>query len=183
LQGFDKNHFDEWLATGPIVGTDRGRQYIVTPMVRDYAQRFFNCCDVPGGELEDDGGRATAGSHWEARIFEVRTDSVEHSAPSVRRAVCMSCSHARRGGRRRGVHATGRAERLRCPALCNAGWLMGARRQRQTAGLHWEPRVFKVPSLLPSTLSLSCFKRTAGDAVQHAPLAAPCFSPSVSAHV
>jgi Leishmanolysin len=157
LQGFDKNHFDGWLAAGPIVGTDRGRQYIVTPMVRDYVQRFFNCCDVPGAELEDDGGHATAGSHWEARIFEVRTDSVEHSAPSVcwRRAVCMSCSQRAMQWTAQGRAHNGTRRAPLMPRAVQRGVALGRDVGRQTAGLHWEPRVFEVPSLLPSTLSFT----------------------------
>jgi Leishmanolysin len=71
-QGFSDDYYPLWQAPQPVLGTDRGRTYIVSPMVRDYVQRFFNCCDVPGAELEDDGGQGSAGSHWEARIFEVR---------------------------------------------------------------------------------------------------------------
>lgn len=36
-------------------------------------QEHFGCDDVPGAEVEDDGGAGTAGGHWEERIFAVRT--------------------------------------------------------------------------------------------------------------
>ena len=39
--------------------------------VQREARAHFNCQSLPGLELENQGGTATAGSHWEKRITEV----------------------------------------------------------------------------------------------------------------
>jgi len=33
------------------------------------AKEYFNCSDIDGVELENDGGEGTMGSHWESRIL------------------------------------------------------------------------------------------------------------------
>lgn len=43
---------------------------IVTPKVRDEAQRHFNCSTLEGAELENQGGPGTEMAHWEKRLFE-----------------------------------------------------------------------------------------------------------------
>jgi leishmanolysin len=45
------------------------RQLIITPKVLEAARRHFNCSDLIGVELENQGGSGTAGSHWEARVM------------------------------------------------------------------------------------------------------------------
>lgn len=37
------------------------------------ARKHFNCPYLDGAELEDEGGSGTAGSHWESRIFGVKS--------------------------------------------------------------------------------------------------------------
>lgn len=44
---------------------------IVTPRVRAEVQAHFNCPDLEGAELEDQGEDGTALTHWEKRVFEV----------------------------------------------------------------------------------------------------------------
>ncbi|EYB82782.1 hypothetical protein Y032_0351g3241 [Ancylostoma ceylanicum] len=44
---------------------------IVSPKVREEARKYFNCLDLEGAELENQGGRGSKFSHWEKRIFEV----------------------------------------------------------------------------------------------------------------
>jgi leishmanolysin-like peptidase len=44
--------------------------FIVTEAVRREARAHFGCSSLVGAELENQGGDATAGSHWEKRIFE-----------------------------------------------------------------------------------------------------------------
>lgn len=44
---------------------------MVTPRVKEEAQRHFNCSKLEGAELEDQGGEGTALTHWEKRILEV----------------------------------------------------------------------------------------------------------------
>lgn len=46
-------------------------QMIVTPRVRAEVQAHFNCPELEGAELEDQGEDGTALTHWEKRVFEV----------------------------------------------------------------------------------------------------------------
>jgi Leishmanolysin len=66
LPGYADNA--ELRNTDPTTGTE----YITTPLVTDYARRFFECPMLHGAALEDDGGNGTAGEHWETRVFQVR---------------------------------------------------------------------------------------------------------------
>lgn len=50
-------------------------QMIVTPRVRAEVQAHFNCPELEGAELEDQGEDGTALTHWEKRVFEVRTSN------------------------------------------------------------------------------------------------------------
>lgn len=43
---------------------------MTSPSVRAAAAEHFNCPDVAGAPVEDEGGVSTAGSHWEASIFQ-----------------------------------------------------------------------------------------------------------------
>ncbi|ETN75894.1 hypothetical protein NECAME_12068 [Necator americanus] len=45
---------------------------VVTPKVREEARKYFNCPDLEGAELEDQGGAGTAGVHWEKRVLEIK---------------------------------------------------------------------------------------------------------------
>lgn len=45
------------------------RKIIVSPKALDAARRHFNCSDLIGIELENQGGIGTIGSHWESRIM------------------------------------------------------------------------------------------------------------------
>ena len=38
------------------------------PALLAYARTYFNCPNVVGVEMEDEGGAGSAGSHWERRI-------------------------------------------------------------------------------------------------------------------
>lgn len=44
---------------------------MVTPKVVEETRAHFNCDDLEGAELEDQGGEGTALTHWEKRAFEV----------------------------------------------------------------------------------------------------------------
>lgn len=44
---------------------------MVTPKVTEEARKHFNCPELEGAELEDQGGEGTALTHWEKRILEV----------------------------------------------------------------------------------------------------------------
>lgn len=46
---------------------------MVTPRVRAEVRKHFNCDQLEGAELEDQGGEGTALTHWEKRILEVNS--------------------------------------------------------------------------------------------------------------
>ena len=56
---------------------------MVTPRVVEEVRRHFNCSDLEGAELEDQGGDGTALTHWEKRIFqnEAMTGTVHTENP------------------------------------------------------------------------------------------------------
>ena len=45
------------------------RNLIITPKVLEVAKKYFNCSNIIGVELEDQGGDGSSGSHWEQRIL------------------------------------------------------------------------------------------------------------------
>lgn len=45
---------------------------IVTPHVVEEVRSYFECPELEGAELEDQGEEGTALTHWEKRVFEVR---------------------------------------------------------------------------------------------------------------
>jgi hypothetical protein len=44
--------------------------YIVTPQATQNVRDHFTCDTLQGAELEDSGTDATAGSHWEKRVYD-----------------------------------------------------------------------------------------------------------------
>jgi len=44
---------------------------IVTPTVVQEVRDYFNCSELEGAELEDQGEEGTVLTHWEKRVFEV----------------------------------------------------------------------------------------------------------------
>lgn len=60
----------EWAVRGGFV--KKSIDMMVTPRVRAEAQRHFDCDELEGAELEDQGGEGTALTHWEKRVLEVR---------------------------------------------------------------------------------------------------------------
>lgn len=49
----------------------RDIQMVVTPQVVQEVRDYFNCSQLEGAELEDQGEEGTALTHWEKRVFEV----------------------------------------------------------------------------------------------------------------
>lgn len=43
---------------------------MVTPRVVQEIREHFNCSELEGAELEDQGGEGTSLTHWEKRILE-----------------------------------------------------------------------------------------------------------------
>ena len=69
--GFDifffKNVYKNYLTQTDKFGIQR--HYIISQKVKNYAQKYFNCNNIIGVELEEYGNSGTAGSHWEARVL------------------------------------------------------------------------------------------------------------------
>ena len=55
------------VATTSIRGKERS--IIITHNVVEVAKKYFNCSNIVGVELEDQGGTGSGGSHWEQRIL------------------------------------------------------------------------------------------------------------------
>eukprot|EP00293_Proteomonas_sulcata_P017554 CAMPEP_0184290964 /NCGR_PEP_ID=MMETSP1049-20130417/3087_1 /TAXON_ID=77928 /ORGANISM="Proteomonas sulcata, Strain CCMP704" /LENGTH=549 /DNA_ID=CAMNT_0026598257 /DNA_START=1 /DNA_END=1650 /DNA_ORIENTATION=- len=45
------------------------RQRIVTETIKSVSKTHYDCQEIEGAEIEDDGGDGTAGSHWEKRVL------------------------------------------------------------------------------------------------------------------
>ena len=45
------------------------KSYLRSPKLINVAKKYFNCNDIYGIELENDGGEGTIGSHWKSRIL------------------------------------------------------------------------------------------------------------------
>lgn len=62
---------------------NRTMQMIVTPRVVREVRHHFNCPDLEGAELEDQGEEGTALTHWEKRIFENEAMTGTHTQNPV----------------------------------------------------------------------------------------------------
>lgn len=71
----------EWGVRGGV--KQRTVHLVVTPAVRREVRAHFNCPDLEGAELEDQGGDGTALTHWEKRLFqnEAMTGTVNTDNP------------------------------------------------------------------------------------------------------
>ncbi|XP_012221592.2 leishmanolysin-like peptidase [Linepithema humile] len=70
-----------WQVHGGYV--ERTMQMIVTPRVRAEVQAHFNCSQLEGAELEDQGEDGTALTHWEKRVFENEAMTGTHTQNPV----------------------------------------------------------------------------------------------------
>ena len=59
----------DWQVRGGSI--ERKMEMVVTPRVREEVRAHFNCKELEGAELEDQGEDGTALTHWEKRVFEV----------------------------------------------------------------------------------------------------------------
>ncbi|XP_055902649.1 leishmanolysin-like peptidase isoform X2 [Eupeodes corollae] len=72
---------DKWSVRG---GTIRKVvDMMVTPRVVEETRKHFNCPDLEGAELEDQGGEGTALTHWEKRILENEAMTGTHTQSPV----------------------------------------------------------------------------------------------------
>ncbi|XP_013144532.1 PREDICTED: leishmanolysin-like peptidase isoform X2 [Papilio polytes] len=70
-----------WMIRGGYMS--RTFHMIVTPRVVKEVREHFNCSDLEGAELEDQGGDGTALTHWEKRVFENEAMTGTHTQNSV----------------------------------------------------------------------------------------------------
>uniref|UniRef100_A0A0R3RHQ4 Leishmanolysin-like peptidase n=1 Tax=Elaeophora elaphi TaxID=1147741 RepID=A0A0R3RHQ4_9BILA len=71
---------DWWTAEGMV---PHPIHVMVTPRVQQEARRHFNCSDLEGAELENQGGDGTAFTHWEKRLFENEAMTGTHTQNPV----------------------------------------------------------------------------------------------------
>ena len=85
--GFSSSFFSALglLKTEKINGVTKN--YISSPKVLQKAQIHFNCKNIKGVELENQGGEGSAGSHWEARYmlgdYMISTDYPENTISDI----------------------------------------------------------------------------------------------------
>lgn len=60
-----------WLVKSGL--ENREMEMMVTPKVVAEVRNYFNCSELEGAELENQGEEGTALTHWEKRVFEVGT--------------------------------------------------------------------------------------------------------------
>ncbi|KAF9821530.1 hypothetical protein SFRURICE_014294 [Spodoptera frugiperda] len=70
-----------WMIRGGYM--ERTFHMVVTPRVVKEVRDHFNCSELEGAELEDQGGDGTALTHWEKRIFENEAMTGTHTQNSV----------------------------------------------------------------------------------------------------
>ncbi|XP_052748190.1 leishmanolysin-like peptidase isoform X2 [Galleria mellonella] len=70
-----------WMIRGGYI--DRTFHMVVTPRVVKEVRDHFNCSELEGAELEDQGGDGTALTHWEKRVFENEAMTGTHTQNSV----------------------------------------------------------------------------------------------------
>ncbi|CAD5221600.1 unnamed protein product [Bursaphelenchus xylophilus] len=72
----------DWpMRNGHVV--QRRHHVIASPRVAEEVQRHFNCSNLLGAELEDQGGYGTSMVHWEKRIFENEAMTGTHTQNPV----------------------------------------------------------------------------------------------------
>ncbi|KAL1492801.1 hypothetical protein ABEB36_010985 [Hypothenemus hampei] len=63
-----KPFYRHWVVRDGSI--NREVQMLVTPTVAEEVREYFNCSELEGAELEDQGEEGTALTHWEKRVFE-----------------------------------------------------------------------------------------------------------------
>ena len=71
ILGFSHHFFETYLKHIYNKTDENGlnRIYLNSPKLLEVAKKYYNCENIEGVELENQGGTGTAGSHWEARIL------------------------------------------------------------------------------------------------------------------
>jgi len=71
----------DWKVRSGLI--DRTVSMIVTPKVMEEVRNHFNCPDLEGAELEDQGEEGTKLTHWEKRVFENEAMTGTHTQKPV----------------------------------------------------------------------------------------------------
>ncbi|KAL4708348.1 hypothetical protein ACJJTC_016450 [Scirpophaga incertulas] len=71
----------KWMIRGGYM--ERTLHMMVTPRVVKEVREHFNCSELEGAELEDQGGDGTHLTHWEKRVFENEAMTGTHTQNSV----------------------------------------------------------------------------------------------------
>lgn len=74
-------HRPQWKVRGGSVSRDV--LMMVTPRVRQEVRDHFNCPELEGAELEDQGDEGTSLTHWEKRVFENEAMTGTHTQNPV----------------------------------------------------------------------------------------------------
>uniref|UniRef100_T1I4F7 Leishmanolysin-like peptidase n=1 Tax=Rhodnius prolixus TaxID=13249 RepID=T1I4F7_RHOPR len=71
----------DWVVHNGTI--EREVQVMVTPKVVKEVRNHFNCPELEGAELEDQGGEGTVLTHWEKRVFENEAMTGTHTQNPV----------------------------------------------------------------------------------------------------
>lgn len=74
-------HRPSWLVRGGSLARDV--LMMVTPRVTEEVRKHFNCPQLEGAELEDQGDEGTSLTHWEKRVFENEAMTGTHTQNPV----------------------------------------------------------------------------------------------------
>lgn len=79
---------ENWAVKGGTI--KKTIDMMVTPRVVEEVRKHFNCSELEGAELEDQGGEGTALTHWEKRVFEAEAMSGTHSSRPVFSSITLA---------------------------------------------------------------------------------------------
>lgn len=72
---------------------DKDIHVVVTPAVTQAVREHFDCSDLEGAELEDQGSDGTSMTHWEKRLFENEAMTGTHTQNSIYSKLTLAILH------------------------------------------------------------------------------------------
>ena len=85
--GFSSSYFEELRMVYTETKNNEIKSYLKSPLVIERAKLHFNCDNIKGVQLENQGGSGSAGSHWEARYmlgdYMISTDYPEMTISDI----------------------------------------------------------------------------------------------------
>jgi len=82
VMGFSNFFFQRRGIMGTVRIGNSNRAAITSTRVVEYARQYFNCPDVEGVPLENNGGGGSAGSHWEKAMFPAEVMNPQVVSPA-----------------------------------------------------------------------------------------------------